>query len=250
MMDRAKISDELLNAFVDNELESGERSELLDLLVRDEVLKERVCDLRALKEMVHHAYQQPQFNGASDAGIGIKPHARRVALHSLRRYAACVFFLLVGGVSGWFIANYSAGQGDTYAVYISKAINSDSSEAAQRSIVFQVSNSNPIRLKAALDEAENLLEANKQAHGRFNIEIIANADGVDLLRSDTSPFGKRIGLMKAKYPNLDFLACNQTISKLRQSGIAVHLLPNTGIAPSAAAEISRRLYQGWDYARI
>jgi len=73
---------------------------------------------------------------------------------------------------------------------------------------------------------------------------------VDLLRSDVSPYAKRIALMQAKYPNLDFLACSQTINKLQKNGVIVHLLPHTGVAPSAVEQINKRLQQGWDYVRV
>lgn len=248
MMNNANVSNEFLNAFIDNELEPDEKSEMLDSIVRDDLLKVRVCELRGLKEMVQHAYHQPPSSGTSTE---YKMHSRRQSyMRSIQRLAACVLLLLLGGVSGWFIATKSESRNDSYVAYISKATSFKNSSAEQGSIIFQVSNANPIRLKAALDEAESLLEASRNAHRQLNVEFVANADGVNLLRSDVSPYAKRIGLMKAKYPNLDFLACSQTINNLRKSGVTVHLLPNTGIAPSAAEEINKRLHQGWDYARM
>jgi uncharacterized protein len=250
MMNGASYSDEHLNSFVDNELGSGDKSEILEMMGRDDALKEQVCELRSLKEMIKYAYPKAVAGEASEKWVSNRRPIWQQALNNTKRLAACVLLFLMGGASGWFVATRPGLHEDAYAVYISKASNSAPAGAAQRNIVFQVSNSNPIRLKATLDEAESLLKANGRSHGQLKVEIIANSDGVNLLRAETSPYAQRIGMMKAKYPNLDFLACNRTISNLRNSGIAVHLLPNTEIAPSAAEEISTRLHQGWDYARM
>ena len=122
--------------------------------------------------------------------------------------------------------------------------------AEQGNIIVHVSNSNPVRLRTALDETESLLASYKRDDRIVKVEIIANAGGVDLLRSDVSPFAKRIELMQAKYPNLDFLACSQTINKLQKKGVIVRLLPHTGVASSAVEQINMRLQQGWDYVRV
>ncbi|ADE11934.1 anti-sigma factor [Sideroxydans lithotrophicus] len=248
MKSNANISDELLNAFVDNELETNEKSEILDVIGRDDALKGRVCELRGLKEMVKHAYHHPPMHEA--AAENVMRLRRPQYVQNIRRIAACVLLLLLGGVSGWFIATKSESRNHSYVAYVSRAAHNINSATGQGNIIFQVSTSNPLRLKAVLDEAESLLEASRHENRQLNVEIMANAEGVDLLRADVSPYGKRIGLMQAKYPNLGFLACGQAIRTLRSSGIAVHLLPNTGVASSAAEEINKRLQQGWDYARI
>ena len=247
MMHDQNISDEFLNAFVDNELESDEKSKIFDAIGRDEALKERVCELRSLKEMVQHAYQQPPAHRSSHIK---RRSAWQPPFQDMQRLAACVFMLLLGGGFGWLISNGPESKIDLKLLNQFRAIQSNDIAEETGKIIVQVSNSNPVRLKTALDEAESLLETYKRDHRQLKVEIIANGGGVDLLRSDVSLYGKRIGLMKAKYPNLDFLACSQTISKLQKKGVVVHLLPNIGIASSAAEEINKRLLQGWDYVRI
>ena len=58
MMNNQNISDELLNSFVDNELDPDERGELFNEINRNDALKARVCELRGMKEMVKHAYHR------------------------------------------------------------------------------------------------------------------------------------------------------------------------------------------------
>ncbi|MDO9190283.1 MAG: hypothetical protein Q7U24_10450, partial [Sulfurimicrobium sp.] len=70
------------------------------------------------------------------------------------------------------------------------------------------------------------------------------------LRADASPYARRIGLLREKYPDLELTACGQTLRNLRAKGVEVRLLPDTEVAPSAVGEISLRLKQGWGYIRI
>ena len=248
MINNQSISDELLNSFVDNELELDEKSEILNAIGRDETLKERVCELRSLKEMIQHAYQQPPVHSVSP--IKKLRTWRPPYIQNMPSLTVCMTLLLLGWGSGWLM---SAGLMSTYNPKMMSLF-----QAAQRNdiaeepgnIIVHVSNSNPVRLKTALDETENLLASYKRANRQLKVEIIANSGGMDLLRSDVSLFAKRIGLMQAKYPNLDILACSQTISKLQKQGVIVHLLPHTWVATSAVEQINKRLLQGWDYIRV
>lgn len=248
MINNQSISDELLNSFVDNELELDEKSEMFTAIGRDESLKERVCELRGLKEMVHHAYHQPPAHKVSP--IKELHHRRHSYIQNMPSLAACTLLLLLGWGSGWLMFAGPMTTNTPKIMNLFQAAQSNEIAEEPGNIIVHVSNSNPVRLKTALDETENLLAAYKRANRQLKVEIIANAGGVDLLRSDVSLFAKRIGLMQAKYPNLDFLACSQTISKLQKRGVIVHLLPHTGIATSAVEQINKRLLQGWDYVRV
>lgn len=237
------VSDEFLNAFVDNQLESAEKSMAFDAIERDEALKERVCDLRGLKEMVQHAYHQPPLSKHSPA-----KQQRSWPPYS-QALAACLM-LMIGAASGWFGHVWSGGDSEREMARLFQAAQSDDFGGEPRKIIVQVSSSNPTRLKSALDETESLLESYRVEHRHLQIEIIANSSGAALLRADVSPYANRLGLMKAKYPNLDLVVCSQTLDKLRSQGVSVKLLPQTSIAPSAALQIKKRLLQGWDYVRV
>lgn len=244
MMNKQNISDEFLNSYIDNELESDERNEVFDSINRDEALKARLCELRSLKEMVQLAY--PELPAQTNSLVKIK----RPWPHYLQTLAACLLLLLFGGASGWVISENWESRSDHKITSLIAAIQSNDIPAEPGKIIIQISNSNPVRLKTALDETESLLENYKQEHRPLKVEVIANGSGVDLLRSDVSPYGARIGLMKAKYPNLDFVVCNQTVSNLQKKGVIVHLLPHIGSATSAIDEINKRLLQGWDFVRV
>lgn len=237
------ISDEYLNSYVDDQLDSAEKAQAFDVIRQNEILKARVCELRGIKEAVQHAYNQP-------------PTYTRPAVKQLRPWkkhsqslAACLF-LMAGGVSGWFTHAWSNRDDNHDMTAMLQTTQHGEAIAETRKIIVHISNSNPMRLKAALDETEGLLETYKRANRQIQVEVIANKRGVDLLRANASAYKGRISLMQGKYPNLNFLVCGQTISKLQNEGKSVKLLPHTGVASSAADQINKRLLQGWGYVRI
>ncbi|MGA7593910.1 MAG: hypothetical protein WCA64_01835 [Gallionella sp.] len=248
MMKSQHISDELLNSFVDGELAPHETGDLFITIGRDDALKKRVCELRDLKKMVMHAYQLPPVNKTSPSK---RPDTWQIPrFQYLPKMATCMLMLLLGLGSGWVIFAGSHSIGDPKLMRLLETAQGSGIIEKSGNIIVHVSNSNPVRLKTALDETENLLSSYKRANRHVNVEIIANGSGLDLLRSDVSPYAKRIAMMKATYPNLDLLACQQTIKKLQKQGINVKLLPHTDSTHSAVEEIDKRLHQGWDYVRV
>lgn len=242
-MTNQNISDEYLNSFVDNQLDPGEKVQAFDVINRNASLRERVCELRGLKELIQHSYNQPP--------LYMRPSAKQLPRWSghFHAIAACLI-LLIGGVSGWLTHAWISRERGPDLVNIVDARQAGDSIAATRKIIVQVSNSNPVRLKAALDETEGLLDTYRRANRQIDIEVIANKHAVDLLRRNVSAYAPRIDAMQQKYPNLNFLVCGQTISKLKANGENVQLLPHTGIAASAAEQINKRIQQGWGYVRI
>ena len=243
MMRNRTFSEEYLNAFVDKELDSNEISHAYDALSRDEALRTSVCSLRELKEMVRHAYSEVPSPHRSSL------KKRWTPLH-VQSIAACFMLLMIGGLSGWFASLLAEPKPNRDLGHLFQAISRNDSGSSPSKIMVYVGNANPVRLKTALDESENLLETYKRDHQALQVEIIANDSGVDLLREGGSRFAKRIALMESKYPNLRLVACTQTLNKLRRKGVAVQLLPNVASVYSAADEIRKRLKEGWDYVRV
>jgi intracellular sulfur oxidation DsrE/DsrF family protein len=80
---------------------------------------------------------------------------------------------------------------------------------------------------------------------------VTSADGINLLRRSITPYEDRINAMKASYgKSLDFIACNNTILKMRNEGIDVDLVKSAQAAPSAVQYVVDRLKEGWTYVAI
>ena len=101
-----------------------------------------------------------------------------------------------------------------------------------------------------MNDAEELLASYQDSPGKVQLEVVANAEGLALLREDASPYAERIHRMAMLYDNLSFLACSRTIEKLKLKGIDVHLVPDAEIIPAALEKIVDRLHEGWVYIRV
>lgn len=237
------VSDEFLNALVDDQLDAAERDFALAAASRDEALAARVCELRGMKQMVRHAYPLPE-KGEERRGSWSGRH-----LPQLRSLAACFMLLMLGGSAGWLVHDFSGGEGQM--IHALQALQQNDIATVPSRYVVHVDTANPVRLKMALDEAESLLASYQVANQPARVEIVANGPGLDLLRAGISPYAERIEALEKKYPNLGFMACGQTIRKLRAKGVDVVLLPHTEVTPSALEQIiSRRVKQNWAYIKV
>ncbi|HEX5629005.1 MAG TPA: hypothetical protein VFX72_05485, partial [Usitatibacteraceae bacterium] len=63
MSQERRISDEMLGAFVDGQLDGPEWASVAGVIEGDEGLREEVCRLRAMKEMIRHSYAVPAASG-------------------------------------------------------------------------------------------------------------------------------------------------------------------------------------------
>jgi len=242
-MEHTNLSDEHINSFIDNQLDSNEKISVLNVISQDEKLREKICEIYAHKEMLKHAYENVIENVNTDYKV------KRQGVNSIRAMAAALI-LFFGGTSGWLVHNWKdlpIGNGTTPELAGIQHIEGNSET---RKVIVQIANSDPMHLNAVLDETEGLLDGYKRINRPIQVEVIANNRGLDLLRTDVTTYSKRIASMQEKYPNLNFLVCGQTLAKLRNSGTNVQLLPHTLIAKSATDQIHKRIQQGWGYVRI
>jgi intracellular sulfur oxidation DsrE/DsrF family protein len=224
------ISDEQLNAFTDGELEADEENRVFTLSEENSEVDVRLCQHRKLKELVQHAYRNVP-----------KPH-RRVAtrgsgksLLSLAMAAAALLF--VGVAAGWFASRSLDAGTDAVAA----------AAAQQDTWLLHVATSDPVRMQRALDRAEALMTGSDASAGR-RVEIVANEGGLDLLRSDTTPYAQRIRQLAEQ--DVLFFACSKAIERLEAQGVNVDLVPEANTNFSALDRVVLRMQQGWTYEKI
>lgn len=227
-------SDALRNAFVDGELDQAEWARMAELMSRDQRLRADVCELRTLKELVRNAYGSP-------------PPARR-AVAGGRRWLAVAALCVASAGTGWLAHDMLVREEP--AAELAAGNRSVLHQAGNPRIVLHVSTARQETLRTALDEVEDVLRAAHQEGRAVKVEIVANSAGLDLLRAGVSPFAERIGALRAEFPAMSLIACNQTITRLRDGGTAVSLLPGVEIAPSALDQVVKRLQAGWAYVRV
>lgn len=231
---RCDPSEERLNAFIDGELTPADAATLLEQLRTDAALRERVSQLRLSKELVRHAYAYPA-----------PPSAAAPKWSGTRRWhaaAAGLVALTCGALLGWGARDQAGGAS---GAPLQLAERGDSTQ-----ILLHLSGGSAQQGRVVLDRAESLLETARAEGRRVAVEIVANGDGLDLLREGVSAHAARIAQLRATHPNLALVACGQTAQRLRDGGVDVKLLPGTSTASSALDEIVTRMQQGWAYTKI
>lgn len=227
-----EISDEILSAHIDNELDPAERAQLLERIATDAGLRGRACELWQLKQMVRGAYPLPRAaKTAAPRGI-----AAPRWLHAL----AATVLLAVGILGGWL----AHGHVDEERLMLSQI---ETIRAEGGRVVLHLFSDEPVRMEAALKTAERLARERDQTGRPFRVEFIANGPGLHLLRTGGSPYAARIAALQNTYDNLRLVACREAMGRLRERGIEVVLLPGVDEAPSAEGELATRLTQGWRY---
>ena len=242
--DPRNISNELLNAYLDDELDGEERAEILTALENDKALAGRLCELRNIKELTQFAYSMPPAEQNS-------PRQRRVAGQYASLAIAATLFLAIGSLVGWFAHDQLSIDTLTRTQQSqAAAANSIDVTSEHKKVILHIDSAEPEKLLSALDSAEDLLSTSADSGNPLTLEIIANAKGLDLLRVDTTPAAKRISELSTRYDNLSILACNRAIERLQELGIKVQLVPEAKVAPSALDQIVHRLKQGWVYIKV
>jgi intracellular sulfur oxidation DsrE/DsrF family protein len=243
MSEEKRVSDEMLGAFVDGQLDGAEWARVAQAVEGDERLREEVCQLRALKEMIRHSYPVPA-SARRSRGTSKGPG-----------WLALVAASLTFAVAGWFghaglnrppmldAASAYALSGDWHS------LRSDWGSLQEGKVLVHVSSAGREALSAAVDEIEDLLREAKASKRQLQVEIVANGPGLDLLRADDAALAGRLAALRRQYPQLGFVACNQTLERRRAAGQPVELVAGTVVAPSALHEVVERLRAGWIYVR-
>ncbi len=235
-------SREYLNAFVDGELTTEERLQLLRQMERDPALKAAACELRTLKEMVRAGYAEvpaPRRSGRS-----------LMAWPPLRQALAAALLMGCGLVAGWYAHDLHtqpptfdrlAGLPEAYRpVAATRRVDPDR-------LVLHVDTSDRAVFDRALRLAESLLAHDPQ---RRRVEIVVHSGGLDLLRSDVTPYREQIQQLARRHANVSFVACGNTVARLKREGKTVVLLPEARLVSSAVGEIIERMQQGWLYIKV
>ena len=234
-------SDEQLNAFVDNEMTTEERLELLQSANASETLRQRLTTLQLLKTQTRAAFPQPGTSA---------PHRPTVRSPGFSRYlaAAALGALTLAGL-------LSLGDSRTTVPATRLAKNTAPPQlittTPHAQVVFHISSDRQEDAEELLDQVELVLQTYRQSGQSLRVEVVANNLGLRLLQQGQSPFPERIRQLHADYPNLVFAACGNTLERLaRQHGKAINILPQAVIIRSGVASISRRQQTGWAYIKV
>ena len=230
-----------LHAYVDGELTSEQQAELLDALRDDSALAKQACQLQRLKQQLQIAYRDPP-----------PPSRRR---HTPRRHwrqrVAILLLLLSSGLTGWLL--HPPIYSDRLVLLDADGRGQQPAAADQNEtrIVFHLTNPDQLVAAELLTDIEQLLATYRARRSRLRVEVVSHGGGMDLLRQRLSRHQQRIAQLANDYPNLTFVACRNTIDRLRvEQGIELQLIPQAFITESGVSHVVTRQRQGWAYIRV
>ena len=231
------FNDQLLGTFIDGELDAANREAIINAMETDPVLRERVYRLRRARDLM-----QLGFGEASAPSGGRQRPLLARRLFSTR-VAASFAALAVAFGAGMLGQHYLGDTANNPPVLVS------ASQQQTDRLILHVSQSDQAQFIRALEFTERFL-ADHEASGN-EIEVVAHAGGLDLLRDDVSPLRKKIIKLMQQYDNVSFIACANAISMLRANGTEPRIIPGISSNSTAFDHIVNRLQGGgWTYLKV
>ncbi|MCG8493286.1 MAG: DsrE family protein [Sneathiellales bacterium] len=113
-------------------------------------------------------------------------------------------------------------------------------------LVLQISDNDPKRMTSVLNVAANVSRHYSGIGHEVEIRIVAINNGMHMLRADTSPVADRVRNFSKSMPNVEFIACGNTIDTMeRLEGKRPQLIDEYEIAPAGVVAIIQAHEEGW-----
>jgi intracellular sulfur oxidation DsrE/DsrF family protein len=237
-----EFSDEVINAYVDGELEKPECREILASASRSPDLSRRICETAYLKLLVRSAWKEPAVKSA----------------HKLMKRSPLVSYALAAGLGALSLLVVMTA-GDlvhapaelTASQSLAREQPASLNPATQSRVVFHVSSADPTMAEELLDQVQLILQDYASQGRSLKVEVVANNQGIELLQKGISPVADRIQELNARYNNLRFAACGNTLERLsREQGETIVVLPEATVIESGVSFVTRRQQEGWVYIKV
>ena len=243
-MSNTDISDDKLNMFIDEQLDADEMNEIHEALLEDKQLRERVCQLKAVRELVGYAYadvpkssRHPQNDNTSSM---------------LWRSMAASVVLAAGVLLGWMTYEYSpsainAISADNAFQYVANHV--QAVDDRERRIVLHIDSGEIGIVNAALKEANHLVSTYHEAGIPMKLDVVTNKGGINILREDMSPYIGTIQKMITE-DGVTFYACQRSVEKAhKKEGADIDLIDGVKADQTAREIIPERISHGWVYIK-
>ncbi len=243
----APFSEETLNALADGQFTADERAELLARIEGDKTAADALCQIKRTKALVDSAF----------AEVPPPPRRARPAAHRGWAVAAMLVMVLLV-VALMQIPRSGSGPdarpaGDRFVLLDPEGRGQHPARAEDHEtrIVFHVVSSTRNTADELLDEVESVLRYYRARGEKLRVEVVANGAGLDLLRAGLSTRRARIHALAQAYPNLTFVACLNTVQRLKvEKGVEIALLPEATVTDSGVAYVVKLQQEGWIYIQV
>lgn len=131
----------------------------------------------------------------------------------------------------------------TAALFVAAALPlaAQADEKSKNKVVFQVSDSDPVKWNLALNNMKNL---QVDLQDDVDIELVVYGPGMPMLKAD-SPMAKRIA--ETLKTGAKVVACENTMRGMKL--VYADMLPDIGYVPAGVVEVMKKQQQGYAYIR-
>jgi intracellular sulfur oxidation DsrE/DsrF family protein len=117
-------------------------------------------------------------------------------------------------------------------------------------LVLYISEADAAQMNGVLDIAANVSRHYSGLGEEVEIEIVAYAEGLHMLRDDTSPVKQRLGNFMQSMVNVTFQACGNTLDTMeRNEGARPSLIEGVSTVQTGVAHLMQRSEEGWTLVR-
>ena len=228
------IDDQMLGAFVDGHLDSAHSETVIKAMEEDPGIRERVYVLRRAKDLMKIGFGK----ACAPSRMERKPAFWRKYTPAI----AAMLVLAVGIAGGWLLQ-------PVLSIHQHDATQAQVQVNQSEKIIVHISKSDPKQFATALAYTEKFMDEHK--NDGHQIDVVAHASGLDLMRADVSPLKEQIIALMDKHDNVHFIACAGAIKMYRQkNGMAPDIIIGVGTDTTAFDHIVGRLQSGgWKYIK-
>lgn len=241
MNTRDNLPEADLDAFIDDELDPEQRIEVLEYLDRHPGQMVEVQEMRDLMDTMALVYHDvPGMERARPPVVSLP--SRRPWHFAL----SAVLILALGLGGGWSLYAWLGPESPAKILALASL---DGSERKRGDLLVHISSMDEEKVVGAFNEVEQILLSRAQSGQGGQVEIVANADGLGILRAE-SPYAVRVHQLASKYDQISFRACGIAMQAAQaREQRPIKLLPDAERVDAALEQILRRLQQGWVYVK-
>ena len=243
-MNTKEFSEDRLNLFIDEQLDAGEMNEIRQAMLDDKDLRERLCQLKAVRELVGYAYSE-----VPASAYEIREQNRHGSLFS--RALTTVVTLAAGILLGWSTYEYTPNAAQAVSAentfrYVASHV---SVNHQQRKIILHIDSGDMKVVGTALNEADILMATYRKANMPIKLDLVTNKAGINMLRPGVSPYIERVQKL-INDDGVSVYACKRSITRAaEQEGAEIILLPGVTTDKAVRDLVPERLENGWVYIK-
>jgi len=189
------LDDQALGAFVDGLLDTAHCDTIVSTMEADPEIRERVYQLRRAKDLMQLGFAEAIAPSKNTARV----KASRWNIFS-QKIAASLAAVAISFGAGALSYQHYADQSDTASSIVAAA----TVQQANR-VILHISEPDPAQFGNVLAYMNKFLDEHADAAESGQIEVVANAGGINFMRGPISPFKNQIIAMMDEHKNVQFI---------------------------------------------